>query len=56
LKWTVRDLAEKSGVHRNTISAIENGKSGGDPQTIATLHRALMKGGVVFIKGGVKLR
>jgi transcriptional regulator with XRE-family HTH domain len=56
LKWTVRDLAEKSGVHRNTISAIENGKSGGDPQTIATLHRALEKGGVVFIKGGVKLR
>jgi transcriptional regulator with XRE-family HTH domain len=33
--WTVRELSQRSGIHRNTITNIETGKSGGDPETYA---------------------
>jgi transcriptional regulator with XRE-family HTH domain len=39
--WLIGDLAEKSGVHRNLISAYELGKSGAHPDTIRKLANAL---------------
>lgn len=49
LNWSVRTLQEKSGVHRNTITNFETGKSGGDDQTIARLRKTLENHGVIFI-------
>ena len=61
VNWSVRELSERSGVHRNTITNFETGKSGGDPDTIAKLQRALESAGVEFIPengggAGVRLR
>jgi transcriptional regulator with XRE-family HTH domain len=61
VNWSVRDLSERSGVHRNTITNFETGKSGGDPNTLAKLQRALDAAGVEFIPEngggpGVRLR
>ena len=39
--WLIGDLAEKSGVHRNTISKLENGKGGAYPETIRKLAETL---------------
>ena len=56
--WTVRELGKKAGVHWNTVSAIELGKSGGRPETLVAIKRALEKVGVEFTNGkrpGVRL-
>ena len=37
----IGDLAEKSGVHRNVISKLENGRGGAYPETIRKLAAAL---------------
>ncbi len=37
----IGELADKSGVHRNTISKLENGKGGAYPETIRRLADAL---------------
>ena len=58
LDWTVRELGKKAGVHWNTVSAIELGKSGGRPETLAAIKKALEKAGVQFTNGkrpGVRL-
>ncbi len=39
--WLIGDLAEKSGVHRNTISKLENDRGGAYPETILKLADAL---------------
>ena len=39
--WLIGDLAGASGVHRNTISKLENGKGGAYPDTIRRLADAL---------------
>ena len=39
--WLIGDLADKSGVHRNTISKLENDKGGAYPETIRRLADAL---------------
>jgi transcriptional regulator with XRE-family HTH domain len=39
--WLIGDLAERSGVHRNTISKLENGRGGAYPETIRKLAKAL---------------
>jgi transcriptional regulator with XRE-family HTH domain len=39
--WLVGDLAEKSDVHRNTISKLENDRGGAHPETIRKLAKAL---------------
>jgi predicted transcriptional regulator len=39
--WLIGDLADKSGVHRNTISKLENGKGGAYPETIRRLAETL---------------
>ena len=59
LNWTVRELGKKASVHWNTVSAIELGKSGGRPETLKTIQKALERGGVEFTNGkrpGVRLR
>lgn len=61
LNWTVRDLAEAAGVHRNTITNIETGRYAGDAATLASLEAVLKHEGVEFIDEngggpGVRLR
>src|SRR3954471_13986960 len=61
LNWTVRDLAEAAGVHRNTISNIEVGRYGGDPRTLQLIEQRFKAAGVEFIDengggAGVRLR
>ena len=50
LNWTVRDLADASGLHRNTISNLEVGRYAGDAQTLEILEEILRKAGVEFIE------
>ena len=59
LDWTVRDLAERSGVHRDMVSKIETGAYAGAPATLEAIRRTLEYAGVEFTNGdapGVKLR
>jgi transcriptional regulator with XRE-family HTH domain len=61
LNWTVRELAEATSLHRNTISNIETGKYLGDEASLATIERALCRAGIEFIDEngggpGVRLR
>lgn len=58
LNWTVRDLADKAGVHRNTVSRAETDATAPGHAT-AAIQRALEAAGVEFTNGGepgVKLR
>ena len=61
LNWTVRDLAEATGLHRNTISNLETGRYAGDAATLANIEDVLTRAGVKFIEengggAGVRLR
>jgi len=59
LNWTVRDLAEAAGLHRNTITNIEVGRYAGDQKTLETIEAVLMRAGVEFIDengGGAGVR
>src|SRR5262245_19283371 len=61
LNWTVRDLAEATGLHRNTITNIEVGRYAGDATTLALIESVLRRAGVEFITEngggpGVRLR
>ncbi|PWB89881.1 transcriptional regulator [Methylocystis sp. MitZ-2018] len=59
VNWSVRDLSERSGIHRNTITNFETGKSGGEESTLAAICSALRSAGVEFTYGdepGVKLK
>jgi DNA-binding XRE family transcriptional regulator len=61
LNWTVRDLAEATGLHRNTITNIEVGRYAGDPATLALIKSVFTRAGVEFIDengggAGVRLR
>ena len=59
LNWTVRDLADATGLHRNTINNIEVGRYAGDPATLALIEKTLTKAGVEFTNGdqpGVRFR
>jgi transcriptional regulator with XRE-family HTH domain len=61
LNWTVRDLAEATGLHRNTITNIEIGRYAGDQKSLEMLESVLRKAGVEFIDEngggpGVRLR
>jgi transcriptional regulator with XRE-family HTH domain len=48
LNWSLDQLAEASGVHRNTISNFETRKYTGEPNTLAAVKRALEVAGVIF--------
>ena len=61
LNWTVRDLADATGLHRNTVTNLEIGRYAGDPQTLVTIEQVLLRAGVEFIDEngggpGVRLR
>jgi transcriptional regulator with XRE-family HTH domain len=61
LNWTVRDLAEAAGLHRNTITNIEIGRYTGDRKSLERIEFVLRKAGVEFIDEngggpGVRLR
>jgi transcriptional regulator with XRE-family HTH domain len=59
LNWTVRDLADAAGLHRNTITNIEVGRYGGDPDTLTAIETVLRRAGVEFIDengGGAGVR
>src|SRR5262249_417161 len=59
LNWTVRDLAEATGLHRNTITNIEVGRYAGDPKSLELIGQVLRKAGIEFIDEGgqgVRLR
>jgi transcriptional regulator with XRE-family HTH domain len=61
LNWTVRDLAESTKLHRNTITNIETGKYAGDEASLAIIETVLRRAGVDFIDEngggpGVRLR
>ncbi|AZO65822.1 MULTISPECIES: helix-turn-helix domain-containing protein [unclassified Mesorhizobium] len=60
LNWTVRDLAERSGVHRNTVTRIET-EATPPGHSISAVQAALEAAGVEFIPengggAGVRLR
>ena len=61
LNWTVRDLAQATGLHRNTITNIEVGRYAGDQKSLELIVAVLGKAGVEFIEengggAGVRLR
>ena len=61
LNWTIRELAEATGLHRNTISNIEVGRYAGDDNSLEQIEAVLTKAGVEFIDEngggpGVRLR
>ena len=61
LDWTVRDLAEATGLHRNTINNVEVGRYAGDATTLHKIEKVLVAAGVEFIDEngggpGVRLR
>ena len=61
LDLSVRDLAEVSLVHRNTISAFETGRTSPNSATLTVLRSALESAGVIFVDEngegpGVRLR
>ena len=61
LNWSLADLANAAGVHRNTISNFETGKFAGDQDKLAAIRAALESAGIEFIPengggAGVRLR
>jgi transcriptional regulator with XRE-family HTH domain len=61
LNWTVRDLADAAGLHRNTVTNIETGRYVGDLKTLEKIATVLKRAGVEFIDEngggpGVRLR
>jgi transcriptional regulator with XRE-family HTH domain len=56
LEWSMADLAEKAGVHFNTVWRAENGKTAPGP-AVDKIVAALEEHGVEFLAGGgVRLR
>jgi transcriptional regulator with XRE-family HTH domain len=60
LNWTVRDMAEKSGVHRNTVTRIETDTTA-PGHALSAIRAALEAAGVEFIAengggAGVRIR
>jgi transcriptional regulator with XRE-family HTH domain len=49
IAWTVRELAGRSGVHRNTIVRIEAGEGSHGP-TLAALQHAFEDAGIEFLE------
>ena len=50
LNWTVRDLAEATGLHRNTITNIEVNRYAGDPASLSLIEKVLKRAGIEFIE------
>jgi transcriptional regulator with XRE-family HTH domain len=56
LDWTVRDLAERSGLHRDMVNNIETGAYAGAPATLEAIRRVLERAGVEFTNGDARVR
>jgi transcriptional regulator with XRE-family HTH domain len=55
LNWTVRDLAQATGLHRNTITNIELGRYAGNKDSIALIEAVFRRAGVEFLpENGVR--
>lgn len=50
LEWTVRELAEKSGVMPNTVTNLEKGR-GNNSSTINAIKRVFLDTGLVSFDG-----
>jgi predicted transcriptional regulator len=55
LQWSGQDLAEKAGVHFNTVWRTENGKTAPGPAT-ERIVETLEEAGVEFLDGAVRLK
>lgn len=60
LNWTVRDLADRAGVHRNTVTRAETDATG-PGHAVSAIQRAFEEAGVLFVAEngegpGVRLR
>ena len=56
LNWTVRDLAEATGLHRNTITNIEVGRYAGNQDSLEQIESVFRNGGIEFLAdNGVRL-
>ena len=50
LNWSLADLANASGVHRNTISNFETGRYDMNPGNVSKIRSALEAAGIEFIE------
>lgn len=59
VNWSLDQLAQAAGVHRNTIHNFETGRYSGSPEKLRAVRLALQKAGVEFIgeaeNAGVRL-
>lgn len=49
LNWSLDQLSQASGVHRNTLSNFETRRYAGEPDKLAVVQRTLEGAGVIFI-------
>jgi DNA-binding XRE family transcriptional regulator len=59
LGWTVRELAERTGVAASTVNRFELGKASPNASTLTVLRQAMEAAGVEFLDGdapGIRLR
>jgi transcriptional regulator with XRE-family HTH domain len=49
LNWSVRDLAERAGVNKNTVSRYETGH-GIQSSSLASIEKVLKEAGIVFFE------
>lgn len=60
VNWSLDQLAQAAGVHRNTIHNFETGRYSGSPEKLRAVRQALQQAGVEFIgeaeNAGVRLR
>lgn len=54
LRWKVSDLSAMTGVHANTISAIEDGRADPRASTLASIIQAYEGAGIRFTEYGVE--
>jgi transcriptional regulator with XRE-family HTH domain len=52
LKWSQRQLADKSGVGLSTVAEFENDKREPWPDNLAAMRKAFEKSGVIFESDG----
>ena len=56
LNWSVRDLAQATGLHRNTITNIEVGRYAGTEESLALIESVFRGARVEFFEeNGVRL-
>jgi len=49
LNWSLDQLSQASGVHRNTLSNFETRRYAGDPGKLSLVKKTLVEAGVIFI-------